>query len=131
GVPQIFVTRPFEHSAGKSEVTATKIEDYSSANAGARFAQKRALKLRHMLVRAVGLDAAQKTGARAKAEAALSEARAGKNFTDVVKQYSDDQGAAQGGDLGWVTRGQLMPTLDQPVFALNKGEVSGILESPL
>jgi peptidyl-prolyl cis-trans isomerase D len=89
------------------------------------------MKLRHLLVRAVGLDEAQKTVARAKADAALAEARAGKNFADLVKQYSDEQGAAQGGDLGWITRGQLMPALDAPVFALKKGDVSGIIESPL
>ena len=126
-----YVAYPFDHFAAKIEVGAKEIEDYYNRNREARFEQKKALKLRHVLVRAQAGDAAQKTVARAKAEAALSEARAGKNFADVVKQYSDDPGAAQGGDLGWVTSGQLMPMLDAQVFALKKGEVSGVLESPL
>ena len=126
-----YVFYPFDQFSGKAEVSAKEVEDYYNTNREARFEQKRALKLRHVLVRAAGMDAAQKGGAGAKAEAALAEARAGKNFADVAKQYSEDQGAAQGGDLGWVSRGQLMPMLDQPVFALKKGEVSGVLESPL
>jgi peptidyl-prolyl cis-trans isomerase D len=126
-----YVAYPFEHFSGKVEVTPQEIEDYYNRNREARFEKKKSMKLRHLLVRAVGLDEAQKTVARAKADAALAEARAGKNFADLVKQYSDEQGAAQGGDLGWITRGQLMPALDAPVFALKKGDVSGIIESPL
>jgi peptidyl-prolyl cis-trans isomerase D len=126
-----YVAYPFEHFSAKVDVTPQEIEDYYNRNREARFEQKKSMKLRHLLVRGVGLDPAQKAAARAKAEAALADARAGKNFADLVKQYSDEQGAAQGGDLGWVTRGQLMPALDAPVFALKKGDVSGILESPL
>ncbi|HTM09921.1 MAG TPA: SurA N-terminal domain-containing protein [Verrucomicrobiae bacterium] len=125
-----YVAYPFDHFAAKAEVGAKEIEDYYNRNREARFEQKKALKLRHILVRSPGADAAQKTAARAKAEAALAEARAGKNFAEIVKQYSDDPGP-QGGDLGWVNSGQLMPSLDGPVFALKKGEVSGVLESPL
>lgn len=126
-----YVAYPFEHFSGKVEVTPQEVEDYYNRNREARFEQKKSMKLRHLLVRGAGLDATQKTAARAKADAALAEARAGKNFADLVKQYSDEQGAAQGGDLGWITRGQLMPSLDAPVFALKKGDVSGIIESPL
>src|SRR5689334_406102 len=116
-----YVAYPYEHFSGKAEVTAQEIEDYYNRNREARFEQKKSMKLRHLLIRGVGLDAMQKAAARAKAEAALADARAGKNFADLVKQYSDYQGAAQGGDLGWITRGQLMPALDGPVFALKKG----------
>jgi peptidyl-prolyl cis-trans isomerase D len=126
-----YVAYAFDHFSAKVEVTPQEIEEYYNRNREARFEQKKSMKLRHLLVRGVGLDQTQKAAARAKAEAALAEARAGKNFADLVKQYSDEQGGAQGGDLGWITRGQLMPQLDQPVFELKKGDVSGVLESPL
>jgi peptidyl-prolyl cis-trans isomerase D len=126
-----YVLYPFDHFAGKAEIGPRDIEDYYNRNREARFHQQKSIKLRHILLRSSGGDAAQKTAARAKAEAALAELRAGKNFADVARQYSEDPGASQGGDLGWINRGQLMPSLDQAIFALKKGEVSGVLESPL
>ncbi len=125
-----YVFYPFEHFAAKADVGPKEIEDYYNRNREARFHQQKALKLRHILIRAPA-DAAQKTEARAKADAALAQARAGKNFADAAKQYSEDTGAAQGGDLGWISRGQLIPALDQAVFALKRGDVSAVLESPL
>jgi peptidyl-prolyl cis-trans isomerase D len=78
-----------------------------------------------------GAESAQKEEARSKAEAALKEARSGRDFAAAAKKYSEDPSAAQGGELGWISPGQLLPALDQAVFALKKGEMSGILESPL
>src|SRR4051812_17356735 len=126
-----YVLYPFDHFGGKAEVSAKEIEDYYNVNREARFHQQKALKLSHILVRPPGADAAQKAAARAKADAALAEARSGKNFAELAKQYSEDPGAAKGGDIGWINRGQLPPTLDEAVFAMKKGDVSGVLESPL
>jgi peptidyl-prolyl cis-trans isomerase D len=125
-----YVFYPFEQFAAKADVSPKEIEDYYIRNREARFQQQKAVKLRHILVRAPA-DAAQKPAARAKADTALAEVRAGKNFADVVKQFSEDTGGPQGGDLGWISRGQLIPTLDEAVFGLKRGDVSGVLESPL
>jgi peptidyl-prolyl cis-trans isomerase SurA len=38
--------------------------------------------------------------------------------------------AGGGGDLGFIERGMVFPELEKAAFALNKGEVSGIIESP-
>ena len=125
-----YVFYPFEHFAAKTEISPKEIEDYYVRNRESRFQQQKAVKLRHILVRAPA-DAAQKPAARAKADSALAEVRAGKNFADVAKQFSEDTGGPQGGDLGWISRGQLIPALDQAVFALKRGDVSAVLESPL
>lgn len=125
-----YVFYPFDQFAAKADISAKEIEDYYIRNRETRFQQPKAFKLRHILVRSPA-DAAQKPAARAKADAALAEVRAGKNFTDVVKQYSEDTAGPQGGDLGWISRGQLLPTLDEAVFGLKRGDVSAVLESPL
>jgi peptidyl-prolyl cis-trans isomerase D len=125
-----YVFYPFDHFAAKADISAKDIEDYYIRNRETRFQQPKALKLRHILIRSPA-DAAQKPAAHAKAEAALAEVRAGKNFADVVKQYSEDTAGPQGGDLGWISRGQLLPTLDEAVFSLKRGDVSAVLESPI
>lgn len=46
-------------------------------------------------------------------------------FEELAKQNSQDPGSAeQGGDLGWVDRGQMVPAFEQAAFGLGKGELS-------
>jgi parvulin-like peptidyl-prolyl isomerase len=75
-------------------------------------------------------DEKQKQAARARAEAVVKEARGGKDFAQLAKQESDDPSAAKGGDLGWMTQGQLPPQL-APIFQLEKGQVSEVIETPI
>jgi peptidyl-prolyl cis-trans isomerase D len=127
-----YIVYPSVQFAEQVQVGEKEIEDYYNRNRAAKFQQPRAVRLRHILARIPsGADSAQKAGARSKAETALKEARSGKDFAAAAKKYSEDPSAAQGGDLGWISPGQLLPALDQAVFALKKGEVSGVLESPL
>lgn len=55
------------------------------------------------------------------AEAALAELNAGKPFAEVAKAQSKDPSAAQGGDLGWFTRAQVIKSFGDAVAALEKG----------
>ncbi|MCI0528134.1 MAG: peptidylprolyl isomerase [Nitrospira sp.] len=49
----------------------------------------------------------------------------GKEFAEVARLYSKDQGTKeQGGELGWFTKGQLVPEFEEAAFSLRPGEVS-------
>jgi peptidyl-prolyl cis-trans isomerase C len=49
----------------------------------------------------------------------------GGDFAALAKEYSKDPGSKDtGGDLGYFTRGQMVPQFEEAVFALNKGDVS-------
>jgi peptidyl-prolyl cis-trans isomerase C len=53
------------------------------------------------------------------------------SFEDLARQYSQDKvSAAKGGDLGFVSRGQMLPELERVAFSLKAQEVSGIIKSP-
>nr|WP_321222804.1 peptidylprolyl isomerase [uncultured Psychroserpens sp.] len=49
----------------------------------------------------------------------------GYRFTDLAKQYSMDNSAKQGGDLGWFTNGDLHPEFETPIIEGNysKGDI--------
>lgn len=52
---------------------------------------------------------------------------AGGSFEELAREYSDDPSGATGGDLGTFGRGAMVPEFDDAVFAMNEGEVSGII----
>jgi peptidyl-prolyl cis-trans isomerase D len=64
------------------------------------------------------------------AERLLAEARGGKDFAALAREFSDDKGsAANGGDLGNFTRGTMVPAFEQAAFNLKPGEISGPVET--
>jgi parvulin-like peptidyl-prolyl isomerase len=75
--------------------------------------------------------AEQQAAKKAALVSALDQVRAGIAFAEVAKAVSDDAATkAKGGDLGFVGRGQLPPAVDEALFSLEVGQVSGILETP-
>ena len=68
--------------------------------------------------------------ARQKAEDILKKLKAGGNFSELAKKYSDDPSKDNGGELGWIGRGRI-PDIEDQIFALNKGQTSEVLRSAL
>ncbi|RPJ74666.1 MAG: hypothetical protein EHM24_05665 [Acidobacteria bacterium] len=98
-----------------------------------KFQEPEAVHAAHILIRAPeGADAAAKQKARAEAQGVLASAKKkGADFAALAKQHSQDQGSAvNGGDLGFVARGQTVPAFEQAAFALKPGQLSGVVESP-
>ncbi len=86
----------------------------------------------HILINAAkDLPAADKQKARAKAESLLLEVRKSpKNFAELARKHSDDTGSAsQGGDLDFFARGAMVKPFEDAAFGLQKGDISGIVES--
>jgi len=67
-----------------------------------------------------------------KAQQILDSIKAGADFAELAKRYSEDPGsAAQGGDLGFVKRGVFYPEFEAAAFRLQQSELSDIIESPV
>ncbi len=67
-----------------------------------------------------------------KAKMILDSLKKGADFAELAKKYSDDPGSAsKGGDLGYVKRGVFYPQFESAAFKLKKGQLSGIVESPV
>ena len=54
----------------------------------------------------------------------------GAEFGDMAREYSDDTATSgDGGDLGFITEGQMVEEFENTAFSLEVGEVSGIIET--
>lgn len=74
-------------------------------------------------------SAAHVKRARAEADRALQRLRTGESFAAVARDVSKGPGADDGGDLGWVGRGTIQRSLEDVVFSLKDGQISGVIRA--
>lgn len=88
-----------------------------------------AVRLSNILIRVGGgMDDAQ---AKAKAQKICDTLTGGADFTELAARHSEGPNAAEGGMMGWVERGRLIPEIEQAVFALQPGQISPVVKSTL
>ncbi len=97
------------------------------------------VRARHILIGAPSSDGKpgwekaslqEKTAARKKIDALRKQILNGADFAELAKENSDDKGSGEkGGDLGFFTKGQMVPPFEKAAFSLPVGELSGIVES--
>lgn len=63
-------------------------------------------------------------GTKEEAEQCRQEIMEGKSFAEVAKRVSKCPSGSQGGDLGFFSRGRMVPQFDQVAFELPQGELS-------
>ncbi len=82
-------------------------------------------KSRHILISVPpNADAKTDAAAKAKAEMVLKLLQAGGSWTELAKKYSDDPGSKDtGGELGFATRGKMVPAFDNAIFTQKIGEI--------
>ncbi|PTL77434.1 peptidylprolyl isomerase [Vitiosangium sp. GDMCC 1.1324] len=106
------------------------IKDYYEAN---RFVyqQPERIHARQILLKlAPNATPEQKAKAMERAQALRKEIEGGKDFGEVARASSEDPGTkANGGDLGWVERGNWDPALANAAFTLEAGQVTQPVET--
>ena len=60
----------------------------------------------------------------AEAKQIEDELKKGADFATLAKEKSKDPGAADGGDLGYFTKDQMVPAFSEAAFKLDKGQIS-------
>lgn len=105
-----------------------KVQDYYSKNA-AEFETAEQVKASHILIKTAGQDPAETAQAKTKAEGILKLLQKS-DFGKVAAAQSDDPGSkAKNGDLGYFSKGRMVPEFEDVAFKLKKGETSGLVKS--
>jgi peptidyl-prolyl cis-trans isomerase SurA len=63
------------------------------------------------------------------ANQALAAIKGGGKWEDIVKQYSDDPSAQQGGDVGFFKEGTLRPTIADAIKSVDVNNTSGVIHT--
>ena len=88
----------------------------------ARFHSPDRIRVRHVLCAAAVDDVDGRVKARLQAEAMVKQLQADPMaFTELAMRHSDCPSKEQGGELGWLERGQATPEFDRQVFRLRAG----------
>lgn len=97
-----------------------------------RLAGEEQRQARHILIELPeGAGAAEEAAARERARAIRQQLQNGADFAALAEAESDDPGsAAQGGDLGFFSRGFMVPEFEQAAFSLEPGQISEPVRSP-
>ena len=75
-------------------------------------------------------DFALNKDAYQKAQNVIKDLNSGKSFDEEARLYSDDKQSAQlGGDMGFLSRGQILPELEKQIDGMQAGRLSDIIVS--
>jgi len=61
-----------------------------------------------------------------------NQIESGADFAEMAFAYSDcPSGKRTGGSLGWISKGTVIPEVEEVIFSLKVGEISGVVKTPL
>lgn len=111
------------------EVSDKEAKDYYDKNPDL-FKQPEKIQARHILIKVEPEgDEAAKAVALKEIKKIQGELQKGGDFAQLAKKYSQCPSSAEGGDLGYFARGQMVKPFEDAAFSLKKGEISGIVET--
>lgn len=116
----------------KIQVGESEMREYYSANL-AKYTEDDTYRARHIFFK-TGEKATPEEVQREKstALAVLADARAGKDFAELAKKFSEDPAARKdGGDLGSFKKGDMQPELEKTILSLKPGEVSDLVSTSI
>jgi parvulin-like peptidyl-prolyl isomerase len=73
-----------------------------------------------------GVEALKAVG---RAEVLLERAKSGEDFSELARLYSEDASGAQGGDLGLIRRGEILPDIEAVLFSLQQDEIGPLIRT--
>ncbi len=117
-----------KNAGGIDKVKSTLTKLYGWTVADFRDKVRQSL-LQKKLGEKIAADPSINGGAQKQAEDVLKQIKEGGDFAELAKKYSQDGSASNGGDLGFFGKGQMVPEFEKAAFALEVGQVSGIVKT--
>lgn len=117
-----------DYDALRSQMKATTREIERAYNTNLdMYSTPEQVRASHILFKTEGKPEAE---VRARAESVLKEVKAGKDFAELARKYSEDEDTAKnGGDLDYFSRGRMVPEFEGAAFAMEPGATSDLVKT--
>jgi peptidyl-prolyl cis-trans isomerase SurA len=126
---RLLVERLRETKSREIKISRREVEDFYKAHKDSLPTLRESVRLRHILFKVEPTEMAI-AQAKEKAASILGRLRAGEDFAELAKQYSEDPGtASRGGDLGSTKRLTLVPEFEEVAFLLEPGQISDLVRT--
>jgi peptidyl-prolyl cis-trans isomerase D len=87
------------------------------------------VKLARILFKTAAKSPAEVSSIDKQAEDVLKQIRAGGDFAELARKNSQDTTAQNGGEVGWIVRGQTEKAFEDTAFSLKPGQVSNLVKT--
>ena len=115
----------------KIQISEQEARDYYAANPDA-FQVDESFRVRQIFFKlSPQASEAERKRVVASAEKVLAEARGGADFAALAGKYSQDPSAKEGGYLGYLKKGDIMPEIETSLAGMKKGDISGLIRTPV
>ncbi|MGB8834926.1 MAG: peptidylprolyl isomerase [Candidatus Sulfotelmatobacter sp.] len=125
----------FSKVAAAVQVTPDELQSYYNQHRD-QYREPEQAKVSHILIKTPlpgpdgKVDEKGVAEAQKRAEDILKQLKAGANFEDLAKKYSEDPGSAkQGGSLGWIGKGRTVPEFEKAAFSQPIGKIGDLVKS--
>jgi peptidyl-prolyl cis-trans isomerase SurA len=127
---QILLSKVVRFEMGsRVSISERKIAKYYHSNQK-DFWESGKARVRHILILTEeGLSADKKKEKYLLVKGILREVKGGKDFASAAKEYSEDISSSEGGDVGFVEKGKMVPEFENAVYKMKVGEISDIVET--
>ena len=111
------------------KITRREVEEFYNTMKDSVPELKETVDISHILLEVKPGEESEKK-ARARTDELLRRQRAGENFAELCSQYSEDPGSkSNGGELGFIQRGDFVPEFEEVAFLLEPGKFSDIVKT--
>jgi peptidyl-prolyl cis-trans isomerase D len=123
-----------KQAEAKTTVTPSDLQQYYGTHQDQYKTQER-VKARHILINTPvpgpdgKVDEKAVEAAKIKAADILKQLKNGSDFAEMAKKNSQDSSGKEGGDLGWIVRGQMVAPFEKAAFSMSKGQMSDLVQS--
>ncbi len=125
-----YILIPADAVRSQATVSDAAVQQYYTAHLSQYQVPDR-VKVAQILFKTTDDTPAQAAETLQTAQKVLAQIKAGANFADMAKQYSQDPASsANGGEIGWIGRGQTVKAFEDAAFSMKPGEISNLITTP-